>query len=225
MEAKKTNKADLENKRGLFLELGLVIVLAVVLIAFEWTSKPSKTNTLGQVESTDVEEEIIPITRQNNPPPPPPPPATVVQLNIVQNDVDLENELDIGNMEADQDMQIDVVPFQQEEEVDENEVFVSVEDMPQFEGGDINKFRTWVLQNLKYPPVAAENGISGKVYVQFVVNSKGKVVNAEVIRGVDPALNQEALRVVDSSPKWTPGKQRGKPVKVRFTCPISFVLQ
>ncbi len=226
MEAKKSKKADLENKRGLFLELGLVIVLAVVLIAFEWTSKPSKANTLGQVENADVEEEIVPITRQQNqPPPPPPPPQAVVQLNIVQNDVDLENELDIGNMEADQNMAIDVVPFQQEEEAPEEQVFMIVEDMPQFEGGDLNNFRIWVQQHLKYPPVAAENGISGKVFVQFAVNSKGEVVDAKVVRGVDPALDQEALRVVNSSPHWTPGKQRGKPVKVQFTFPIVFVLQ
>lgn len=226
MEAKKSKKADLENKRGLFLELGMVVVLAVVLIAFEWTSKPSKTNTLGQIENADLEEDIVPITRQQpEQPPPPPPPQAVVQLNIVQNDVDLENELDIGNMEADQNLAIDVVPFQQEEEAHEEEVFIIVEDMPKFEGGDVNTFRNWVQSHLKYPEVAAENGISGKVFVQFAVNSKGEVVDAKVVRGVDPALDQEALRVVNSSPKWTPGKQRGKPVKVQFTFPIVFVLQ
>ena len=86
-------------------------------------------------------------------------------------------------------------------------------------------FREWIAQNLRYPEIAAENGISGKVYVQFAVNSKGEVVDAVVVRGVDPALDREAIRVVSSSPKWMPGKQRGKPVKVQVTLPINFVLQ
>ena len=127
-------------------------------------------------------------------------------------------------MEGDHDLEMDFVPFE-EKEAGEEEVFIIVEDMPQFIEGDQNAFRKWIQQNLRYPEIAAENGISGRVFVQFVVNTKGKVVDARVIRGVDPALDKEALRVVNSSPKWQPGKQRGKPVKVQFTFPVVFVLQ
>ena len=227
MEIKKTDRANLEKNKGLFLQIGLVTVLSLILIAFEWTSKPDMSNTLGQEAEAEIEEEIIPITRQQEvkPPPPPPPPQVIEQLNIVENDVEIEDELIIDDMEADQDMEIEIVEFEEEEEEVAEEVFFIVEDMPKFQGGDHNGFRVWIQQNLKYPAIAAENGISGRVFVQFAVNSKGEVVDAVVVRGVDPALDKEALRVVKSSPKWSPGKQRGKSVKVQFTFPISFVLQ
>ncbi|MBN2348592.1 MAG: energy transducer TonB [Bacteroidales bacterium] len=226
METKKSKKADLENKRGLFLELGMVIVLSIVLIAFEWTSRPSNTNSLGQLDDLNLEEEIIPITRQqqDQPPPPPPPPQVIDVLNIVEDDVELDEELDLGDMDADQNLSLEIVPFEEEEAGDET-VFFIVEDMPTFMGGGQDEFRVWIQKNLRYPEIAAENGISGRVFVQFAVNSRGEVVDVKVVRGVDPALDAEAVRVIKSSPKWSPGKQRGKPVKVQFTFPIIFVLQ
>jgi protein TonB len=227
MELKKSNKADLEGKRGLFLQIGLVLVLGITLAAFEWSSKPNMENTLGELADMDLEEEIIPITREQEvkPPPPPPPPKVTEVLNIVEDDVEIEDELIIEDAEADQNMEIEIVEFAEEEEVTEEEVFFIVEDMPSFQGKGQEGFRTWIASNLRYPEIAAENGISGKVYVQFAVNSAGKVVDAVVVRGVDPALDKEAVRVVMSSPQWAPGKQRGKSVKVQFTFPINFVLQ
>jgi protein TonB len=227
MEVKKTKKADLENKRGIFLQIGLVVVLGAILAAFEWSSRPNLDSSLGELADIDLEEEIIPITRQEEvkPPPPPPPPKVTEVLNIVEDDVEIEDELIIEDAEADQNMEIEIVEFEEEEEVAEEEVFFIVEDMPSFQGQGQEGFRTYIAKNLRYPEIAAENGISGKVYVQFAVNSKGQVVDAIVVRGVDPALDKEAVRVVMSSPKWAPGKQRGKPVKVQFTFPINFVLQ
>jgi protein TonB len=227
MELKKSKKADLEKRRTIFLEIGLVVVLAIILAAFEWSSKPNMENTLGELADMDLEEEIIPITREQEvkPPPPPPPPKVTEVLNIVEDDVEIEDELIIEDAEADQDMEIEIVEFEEEEEVAEEEVFFIVEDMPSFQGKGQEGFRSWIAKNLRYPEIAAENGISGKVYVQFAVNSKGNVVDAVVVRGVDPALDKEAVRVVMSSPKWAPGKQRGKAVKVQFTFPINFVLQ
>ncbi|MBN2612425.1 MAG: energy transducer TonB [Bacteroidales bacterium] len=224
MEVKKTKQADLEKKRILFLEIGLVVVLAIVLAAFEWSTRPQEQNIFN-VASEDVgDEEQIPITRpQDQPPPPPPAPPQVFELNIVEDDVELDDQLELANMDADVNQEVQFVEFNEEEE--EEVAFIIVEDMPTFQGGDQNTFRTWIQQNLKYPEIAAENGISGKVYVNFVVNREGNVVDAKVVRGVDPSLDQEALRVVRSSPKWSPGKQRGKPVKVQFTFPIVFVLQ
>ena len=227
MELKKSIKADLEKKKGIFIEIGLVVVLGLVLIAFEWTSRPNLNNSLGELGDVEMEEEIIPITRQQEvkPPPPPPPPKVTEVLNIVEDDVEIEDELIIDDAEADQNMEIEIVEFEEEEEVVEEEVFFIVEDMPSFQGKGQEGFREFIAKNLRYPEIAAENGISGKVYVQFAVSSKGKVVDAIVVRGVDPALDKEAVRVVMSSPGWAPGKQRGKPVKVQFTFPINFVLQ
>lgn len=225
MEIKKSFKADLENKRVLFVEIGIVSALAVMLLAFEWTSQPKDNQLLMAAQAGEADEEIIPITRQQpeQPPPPPPPPQVIEVINIVEDNVDIE-EFDFDDMEADEDMSIDFVPFEEEEEAEE-EVFFIVEDMPKFQGGGKEKFREYIAQNLQYPAIAAENGISGRVFVQFAVNNKGEVVDVIVVRGVDPALDKEAVRVVKSSPKWTPGKQRGRPVKVQFTFPIVFVLQ
>ncbi|MBN2521987.1 MAG: energy transducer TonB [Bacteroidales bacterium] len=225
MEVKKSSKADLESKSNLFFEIGVVAVLAVLLVFFEWTSKPKNNNLLLGMQGGEVDEEIIPITRQQQeqPPPPPPPPQVIEVINIVEDDVDIE-EIDFESMDVDENMAIDFVPFEEEEEAEE-EVFFIVEDMPTFQGGGKEKFREYIQQNLNYPPIAAENGISGRVFVQFAVNAKGEVVDVVVVRGVDPALDKEAKRVVQSSPKWVPGKQRGRPVKVQFTFPIVFVLQ
>ena len=147
-------------------------------------------------------------------------------MDIVDDDVEIEDDFDF-DMEATKDTEYDFTSMMDDdEEIDEEEVFYIVEDMPTFNGGDpATEFRKYVAQNLRYPEIAAENGISGRVIVQFVVNKVGTVVDAYVARGVDPALDKEALRVVMSSPKWTPGKQRGKAVKVMFTFPINFVLQ
>ena len=227
MEVKKTDKANLEKKRGMFLQIGYVVVLGLVLLAFEWGTRPSELNSLGELGDMDLEEEIIPITRQQNePPPPPPPPQTTEVINIVEDDVEIEDELELFDTESDQDDIIEIVEFEEEEEeVNEMEVFFVVEDMPTFQGQNSDAFRIYIQKNLKYPTIAAENGISGRVFVQFDVDPTGKITNVIVVRGVDPSLDKEAVRVVKSSPQWTPGKQRGRPVRVRFTFPIVFQLQ
>lgn len=226
MEPKKSPKANLENKRGIFLELGLLIVIGGVLVAFEWTTKPAENKMSFQQEGQKMEEEIIPITEQKEPEPEPPkPPKVTEEIEIVQDDVELEDEFILEDMEDDQETAMDMSQFDMgEEEAEEEEVFVIVEDMPRFKGKSQDAFRQWIAQNLEYPQVAADNNISGTVIVQFAINSKGEVVDVRVVRGVHPALDKEAKRVIESSPKWSPGKQRGKAVKVQFTFPINFVL-
>ncbi len=228
MELKKSTKADLESKRNTFFLLGLVLALGITLLAFEWTSKQSKADSLGSVQAQDVEEEIIPITREQEikPPPPPPPPKVVEVLNIVEDDVEIEDELEIEDSEADDETIIDVAPVvsTEEEEEESTEVFYIVEDMPEFPGGE-RALRSYIASHVKYPVIAQENGIQGKVYVTFVVGKDGSVNNASIARGVDPSLDKEALRVVNGLPKWKPGKQRGKTVNVSYTVPINFVLQ
>ena len=227
MELKKSKNADLERNKGIYLQIGLVLVLSLILIAFEWTSKPDEGDTDRLVSDTSFEVEEMQITRREEPPPEPPPQQRVAEiLNIVEDDVELTDDFDF-NVEADARTEFRFHGFVEEtEEFGEEEVFYIVENMPTFNGGDpAIEFRKYIQQNLRYPEIAAENDISGRVIVQFAVNSTGRVVDAVVLMGVDPSLDREALRVVMSSPPWTPGKQRGKAVKVLFTFPINFVLQ
>jgi protein TonB len=146
-------------------------------------------------------------------------------LTIVEDDVEIEEEFEFESTEADDETIIDAVPVIEEEEEEKDEqIFVVVEDMPEFPGGEL-ALRKWIASHIEYPVIAAENGIQGKVYVTFVVDKDGSVSNARITRGVDPSLDQEALRVVNSLPKWKPGMQRGKPVRVSYTVPINFQLQ
>ncbi len=227
MELKKTKKADLENNRGVFLEIGLLLVLSIVLIAFEWTSRPNKNDGNDLVAETTYEVEEMQVTRREEQPKPEPQQQVTEILNIVNDNVNIDENFDF-DVEADASTEFEFNGFadDMDEEFQEEETFYIVEDMPKFNGGDpAIEFRKYIAQNLHYPEIAAENGISGRVIVQFAVNSKGKIVEAVVVAGVDPALDKEAIRVVMSSPPWTPGRQRGKPVKVLFTFPINFVLQ
>jgi protein TonB len=229
MELKKTEKVDLERKKGMFLEIGLVVTLSIILVAFEWTKGESKGDNDQMVQEIQFEDEMMQITRREEPKPEPKPeqPKVAEVLDIVDDDVEIEDDFNF-DMEATDNTEYDFTSMigNDEEEIQEEEVFYIVEDMPTFNGGDpATEFRKYIAQNLRYPEIAAENGISGRVIVQFAVNKTGSVVDAVVVRSVDPALDKEAIRVVMSSPKWTPGKQRGKAVKVLFTFPINFVLQ
>ncbi len=227
MEVKKSPKADLENKKSVFMQIGLVVTLAIVLIAFEWTTTDVDVSQFEMVEDLEAEEEIMPITRQEEvkPPPPPPPPKVADVLNIVEDDVELDEELDIEDTEMEEDTEIDFSDLAMDEEESEDApVFFIVEDMPEFPGGE-EALRKYIAQSVKYPVIAQENGIQGRVYVSFVVNTKGKVTDVKIARGVDPNLDKEAIRVVNAMPEWKPGKQRGKAVKVSYTVPINFVLQ
>ncbi|MGQ7868969.1 energy transducer TonB [Sunxiuqinia sp. sy24] len=227
MELKKSPKADLESKRNIFVQIGLVVSLGLCLLAFEWTTKVEQASSLGTMAEQEVEDEIIPITRQEEvkPPPPPPPPKVVEVLNIVEDDVEIEDELEIQDTDIDEETAIEVAPvIQEEEEEEEGQVFFIVEDMPEFPGGEL-ALRKFIANAVKYPVIAQENGIQGKVYVNFVVDKDGSITNARIARGVDASLDKEALRVVNSLPKWKPGQQRGKAVRVSYTVPINFVLQ
>lgn len=230
MEIKKSPKADLEGGKTMSILMGLVIALAVMFVAFEWGSYEIQVVAASEGVADIIAEEEIEITRpEDTPPPPPPPPAPVIaeELNIVEDDVELEQQ-EILSSEDDQSLaqaQTYVAPtIVEEEEESDQQIFTVVEDMPQFPGGDAALLK-FITSSIKYPVIAQENGISGRVTVSFVVNRDGSVVDAEVIRGVDPSLDKEALRVVNSMPKWSPGKQRGKPVRVKYTVPITFRLQ
>lgn len=224
MELKKNPKADLRRYSGLFLEIGFVVSLGIMLLAFNVTQHEKSSSNLGELDNVLAEEEIIPVTRQQEikPPPPPEPPKVTEVLNIVEDDVEIEDELEIEDVE-DVETAVEIVEIEEEEEEEEAQVFFIVENMPEFPGGDL-ELRKHISQNVSYPEIAKENGIQGRVFVQFVVNQKGKVEQVKVVRGVDPALDKEAIRVITNLPSWKPGSQRGKPVRVSFTVPINFQL-
>lgn len=229
MELKKSNKADLESKKSIFFEIGLAVALLIVLLAFEWTSTDAVNVEQLQSQEVKMEEEMMDITRQDEIKQPEPPKVIQVTdvIKIVDDNVNIKDNSDIFDSDFKEDAAVKIVEFnEQEEEVEEYTPFVVVEQMPSFGPGGIDEFRNnYIAKNLKYPDVAAENGIQGRVYINFVVEPDGRVTNVKVVRGVDPALDKEAVRVVSSSPKWKPGMQRGKPVRVQFTIPIIFVLQ
>ncbi len=231
MEVKKSEKANLENKKLLFLEIGLIISLAVVYFAFEWTTKEKQTVEAFEETQVIVEtEEMVPITQETPPPPPSAPSIPVLsdQIDIVDDEIQVDDDL-FMNLEDQADIAVDVKDYvaEVEEEVVEDDAipFMLVEEKPSFMGGDANAFSKWVNERLEYPEIAKENGVQGRVTLQFTVNTDGSVSNVKVLRGVDPSLDKEAVRVVSMSPKWTPGKQRDRAVKVTYTFPVIFQLR
>ncbi|MCQ2200711.1 MAG: energy transducer TonB [Bacteroidales bacterium] len=229
MDAKKTPRADLENKKGLFTEIGMILALVVCFTVFEWSTTAAEINMTGMSAPIDFDiPEMTPITRMPEAPTPapPPPPKMADVINIVDNGEDLDNDLDVFNTEANPDDVVNYEPIDVPEEdvLCFEETFVFAEQMPVFPGGDL-ELRKFLAQSVKYPPLALENGVQGRVFVSFVVDKEGNVTDVRVARPLDPSLDKEAVRVVQSMPKWSPGLQRGRAVKVAFTVPINFVIQ
>ena len=200
MEVKKSPKASLENKKLLFVEIGLVIALAAVYIAFNWTSRDAQVSTLEADNQVVQEEEIIPITQETPPPPPEAPKIPVLsdQIDIVDDEIKIDN--DFLSLEDNSDMGVEIMDYVenvQEEVVEEEAIpFQLVEEKPSFMGGDANQFSVWVNKRLVYPEIAKENGVQGRVTLQFTVEKDGSVTKVKVLRGVDPSLDKEAVRVV-----------------------------
>lgn len=229
MEIKKSPKADLEKGKLTSLLMGVVVGLAVLFVGFEWSNRDITVVTDDGVADIIAEEEVEITRQENTPPPPPPPPAPAAAevLNVVDDNVQLD-DVDILSSEDDQaaaQAQTYTPPaVVEEEEESSQQIFTVVETMPEFPGGQ-GALLQYLAKSIKYPVIAQENGIQGRVTCTFVVNKDGSIVDAEVIRGVDPSLDKEALRVINSMPKWSPGKQRGKPVRVKYTVPVTFRLQ
>ena len=228
MEVKKSPKADLEGKKSTWMLIGYVLILAAVFVAIEWTDRDKQvTTSTGAVEPI-YEEDMIPITEeQEQKPTPPPPEAPKVEevIQIAQNEMNVD-ESTIRSSEDD-NTAVDykyIGPVEVEEDPVEDQIFQVVEQMPEFPGG-MAELMKFLGKNIKYPTIAQENGIQGRVIVQFVVNQDGSIVDPVVMRSVDPYLDKEALRVISTMPKWKPGMQRGKAVRVKYTVPVTFRLQ
>lgn len=228
METKKSPRADLENKRKIFIELGLILAIATCLYGFESTNKENQLISLGTLDKNMAVEELTPLVRfEEVKPIIPPPPKVADLIRIVDNDTELDEELYIKDSGADNYTAIYVEPqlsTSKEIEKDDAIIFYTAEEMPEFPGG-FPALLNFLSRNIKYPAIAAESYITGKVIVNFVVNKDGSISDAKILRGVDQALDKEALRVINSLPKWKPGKQAGKTVRVSFSVPINFVLK
>ena len=215
----KKPEVDLDKKRGLYTQIGLITTLAIVWLALEWRSYESNTYDLGALMMEDIEEEIIPITEREIKPPPPPPPME--ELVIVEDEEEIEEELEIEDMEVDEETEIEIV--EEEEEIEDDVIFQVVEQMPKFGSGDADLLN-YLSNNIKYPQMALESGISGIVYLKFVVDKEGKVGDVQILRGIGGGCDEEAVRKVKGMPSWSPGKQRGKPVSVYYHLPVEFSL-
>ncbi len=229
MKIKKSPEANLENKRLTYTLMGLVLSFAVFYVAFEWTDKDIEKYEQAVSQEVMFEEEMIEQTvqeEQNTPPPPPPAaPEVIEEIQIVDDDVETA---DISiNSEDDQTQAQEVIqaPVEMpEEDPEENIVFVVAEKMPSFPGGQ-QALMKYLSENIRYPIIAQENGVQGRVIVQFTVRKDGSIDDVKVVKSADPSLDKEAVRLIKSVPAWEPGMQRGKAVHCKFTVPIVFKLQ
>ena len=223
MEAKKNPKADLNKKTGLFLNIGLVVSLLLVITAFEWKFyDDGELMDLGQVSDEFEDVMEIPPTEQ---PPPPPPKIQQPEIIEVPDEEEIEEEIEVDlDVEITEETVVEDIVFDEavEEEV-ADEIFTIVEDQPQPKGG-MAAFYEYIGKKLKYPAQARRMGIEGKVFVEFVVDKDGTITNVKAIKGIGAGCDEEAIRVIQSSPKWNAGKQRGRPVRVRMILPITFKL-
>ena len=226
MQIKKNPNVDVQNKRTLLLEIGLAVALLIVIAAFLYTPREYRIEQV-EMQAAVVEEEITEITRQDQKPPEPPKRTeiTVITdiLNIVTNDEKIETSVDFA--EFAEDVEIIQQVAVEEENIEDDQPFVKVEQMPSFMGGDLMTFRNWVQSKVRFPQIAQENGISGRVLLMFVIERDGTLTNIQVLQTPDSSLSDEAIRVLKTSPKWTPGKQRNQSVRVKYTLPIDFRIQ
>jgi protein TonB len=227
-EVKKSPKANIDALKLTSILMGMVVGISVLFFAFEWSSKTKKLDESIIVQDVLAEEEIEITRRDPAPPPPPPPPApeTPEIIQVVEEKVETRIEINTEDDPSKRQMETFVPPPPPKPKVEEvtEEIFVVVEEQPEFPGGNAAMMK-FLSDNIKYPVIAQENGIQGRVITNFVVERDGSITDVQVVRGVDPSLDKEAVRVIQSMPKWKPGKQRGSPVRVRFTLPVVFRLQ
>lgn len=228
MEAKKSDKANLEKTKTMFTLLGLVISISIVILAFEWKSYDEKEEAMQLTQVVQEVEEMVIQTRQEETPPPPEEPqqAETTEFEIVDDDQELKNEFSIETFENMGNAEVFIPKVEVVEEVEEEEeqiIFMVVEESASFPGG-IQEMTNFIKNNLKYPQQARETGTQGKVFVTFVVEKDGSLTDVKVLRDIGSGCGEEAVRVVKSMPKWKPAKQRGKPVRMQFNLPVAFTL-
>ena len=227
MEIKQSEHADLERGKGTSLLIGFVIALGVMFVALEWTQREVEDNSeLYSARDVSLNEEMIPITLPEKKTVPPPPAAVTKAeiIEIVEDDADIEEDIMASTEDNVEWVDLDDYEVVEvEPEPEEEEIFMVVEDQPEFPGGTAALLE-YLRKNIKYPAICRENNIQGRVLVTFIVNKDGAIVEPEVVKSVNPSLDKEALRVISQMPNWKPGSQRGKPVRVKYTVPVNFRL-
>lgn len=227
MEVKKNPKVDIENKKGIFLEIGMILAIGLCIVAFS-VGQEKKTIEIIEVSGPEVEQELMDVTKVEEPKPQEAPVKQSVKLitnmiNVVKNDVQLDDTFDFQDFEEEEVVIADIEV--EEEEIVEEQAFVKVEKMPSFMGGDLNTFRAWVSGEFKIPAIAAENGIQGRVVVKFVIEKDGTIGDIQFLQSPDKVYEDEVRRVLKKSPKWTPGRQRDQIVRVYYILPIDCRLE
>ena len=226
MEAKKTPKADLNKSVGMFTNLGLAVAVGLTLAAFEYKSyDDGALKDLGR-DSDNFEDILdVPITQQP-PPPPPPPPMEQPVIQEIPDEVKIEEKIDVNfDVDVKETTVIEEVAIKEVviEEEKADQIFDVVETQPNPPGG-MSGWNKYLSDNLKYPTQARRMGVEGTVIVVFVINTDGSIQDVEVLRGIGGGCDEEAVKIVKAAPKWSPGKQRGKPVRTRMRLPIRFKL-
>mgnify|MGYP000874302889 FL=1 len=227
MNEKKTNKANLDNRIGIFTQIGLIVSLSAVLFAFEWRSYETRDINLPPNPTSYIDDDWVDITPQAPDPPLPPPPNPQFQIS---EDPGTQEDLSLFNPEIDPSAPIDLPPppppkpAEPTEDIHEPEYYISAEVMPTFPGGEEALIR-YLISSIKYPSQAREANIQGIVYVDFIVEKDGSISNVSIRRGIGGGCDEEAVRVVKNMPSWSPGYQRTQPVRVQFNVPIKFTLK
>ena len=222
---KKSEKSNLETKKSIFFLFGLLVTLSLTYMIFEWTITDIPNNKYNSKNMDKMcVEEMIPITQQELPKPPLPPKKSIVieEIEVLDDKIKIDNTIEIPTFDVSEDTAFTFIP--EEKEILEPIPYYKVETKPKFKDGEASTLINWITNNSDYPDICFEANISGTVWISFVINETGKIINVEVIRSVDTYLDNEALRVIKSMPNWTPGIQAGKNVPVPYQLPVKFVL-
>lgn len=223
MKPKKSDQSNLEKRRVYFFQIGLVVALAFTLLAFEWSQfEPRQGTKLVTLMVDEEPYELPPVTF----PPPPLPPPVNPPIDVVDNTKDIPDP-EIQSSEVDPDQPIQLQPMEEEEEEiieEDNGIITMPEKMPEFPGG-LEELYRFLSSNTNYPALAKDVGLQGIVYLTFVVEKDGSIKDARILRGIGGGCDEEALRVIHEMPKWTPGKQGGRKVRVQYNMPFRFKLK
>ncbi|MFA6200537.1 MAG: TonB family protein [Bacteroidales bacterium] len=230
MEIKKTDKADLENKKALFIQIGLLVALSIIIFAFEYKTYDNKNSNVAQRQAVQEVQEVVMATQEDTPPPPPEdvPPAETTEFEIVDDSQKITQEFNVSSFAQTSNVAANVgkleIKSEDEEVQEEVKIFTVVEQEASFPGG-VEKLGEYLAKSIKYPQQARETGTKGRVTLTFVVERDGSITDIKVLRDIGSGCGEEAKRVVKEMPKWIPAKQRGKAVRQQFVLPVSFNLQ
>jgi protein TonB len=227
MKSKKSKKANLERMRGIFFQIGMVISLTFVLLAFNWTTERSYDDDWMTLGEKIIDDDIAEVTIQKKKKQEIVKPKIIKPIEVIPDDVEIEDdpyEID-AEVTDETENNLDNIPEMEEEPEDgEKVIFTPIQNPPEFPGGE-RELLKFLSKNLKYPSMARDAGITGIVYVSFIVWKNGSVTDIAIKRGIGGGCDEEVIRVLKLMPKWKPGEQNGKKVNVAYRMPVVFKLK